>query len=383
MQCDVLIIGGGIVGLACAAESASRGLTTILVEKNESFGMETSSRNSEVIHSGIYYPTGSLKARLCVRANHNIYSECERHNVWYNKCGKLIVAITTDEIPSLEKLHTRALANGVEEIQILDPHDVHKMEPNIICTGALFLPSTGIVDSHELMRSYLTEAKGYGADLVFNVEYLGITQSNSTYHAELKDANGEIIKLNTRYILNSAGLRSDKVAESFGIDADEFGYRLHYNRGHYYSVSPTKSKTVSRLVYPLPHERLVSVGIHITIDKGGRIKLGPDTEYIDSTVPETEWYKFDDTRREFFYSAVKRYFPILELEDLSPDQVGVRPKRIGSEKEIKDFIIHEEIDKNLPGIVNLVGIESPGLTCAREIAREVFDILKRNHSDIK
>ena len=383
MKSDVLIIGGGIVGLACAAESATRGLSTILVEKHESFGKETSSRNSEVLHSGIYYPTGSLKARLCVQANKNIYDECGRYDVWHKICGKLIVAVTADEISPLEKLHKRGIANGVEGIAVLDSHDVRKKEPSINCTAALFLPTTGIVDSHELMKSYLTEAKGYGADAVFNVEYIGAERDGSSYKVSLKDTNGDAINLEARYIINAAGLHADNVAGSFGIDIDAAGYRLYRNRGHYYTVSPAKGHMISRLVYPLPHEPVVSVGIHITIDKSGGVKIGPDAEYIDANLPETEWYKFDDSRREFFYGAVKRYFPLLELEDLTPDQVGVRPKRTGSEKGIMDFIIHEETDKDLPGIVNLIGIESPGLTCSREIAREVFSILKNNHSDVK
>jgi len=383
MDSDVLVIGSGIVGLACAAESAMHGLRTVLVEKHESFGMETSSRNSEVIHSGIYYPTGSLKARLCVQANRNLYSECERYGVWNRKCGKLIVAVTGEEIAPLEKLYARGIANSVEGLRILDVIEAKKLEPSITCSAALFLPTTGILDSHELMKSYLTEAKGYGADAVFNVTYVGADRKNQSYRITLEDANAETITLETRYVINSAGLHADKVAESFGIDIDKAGYRLHHNRGHYYAVSPAKSRMISRLVYPLPHEKLVSVGIHITIDRSGRIKLGPDTEYIDPTVPESEWYKFDESRREIFYGAVKRYFPLLELGDLSPDQVGVRPKLIGSEKETKDFIIHEETDRDLHGVVNLIGIESPGLTCAREIAREVFKILKSNHADIK
>lgn len=383
MDTDVVVIGAGVVGLACAAESAMRGLRTILVEKHESFGMETSSRNSEVIHSGIYYPTRSLKARLCVQANRNLYSECELHSVWSRKCGKLIVAVTGEEIAPLEKLYARGIANGVEGLEMLDAHDAKKLEPSITCSGAIFLPSTGILDTHELMKSYLTEAKGYGADAVFKVTYVGAEPKNNLYRIALRDAAGETTMIDSRYVINSGGLHADKVARTFGIDIDGAGYRLHHNRGHYYAVSPQKSQLITRLVYPLPHEKLVSVGIHITIDRSGRVKLGPDTEYLDPSVPESDWYVFDESRREIFYGAVKHYFPLLELEDLSPDQVGVRSKLSGSEKEIKDFIINEESDRDLPGVVNLIGIESPGLTCAREIAREVFSILKSKYPEIK
>jgi L-2-hydroxyglutarate oxidase LhgO len=383
MDTDVVVIGAGVVGLACAAESAMHGLRTVIVEKHESFGMETSSRNSEVIHSGIYYPTGSLKARLCVQANKNLYSECERLGVWTRKCGKLIVAVTSEEIRPLEKLYARGIENGIDGMQILDAHEAKKLEPSITCSAAIFLPSTGILDSHELMKSYLTEAKGYGADVVFNITFLAAERKHNAYRVTLKDSRAETINIETRYVINSAGLHADKVASSIGIDIDKAGYRLHHNRGHYYAVSHAKSKMISRLVYPLPHEKLVTVGIHITVDRSGKVKLGPDMEYLDPSIPESDWYIFDESRREFFYGAVKHYFPLLELGDLSPDQVGVRPKLTGSEKEIKDFIIREEINMGLLGVVNLIGIESPGLTCAREIAREVFRILKSNHSEIK
>jgi len=376
MKVEVCIIGGGIVGLACAAESALHGFSTLLVERHASFGQETSSRNSEVIHSGIYYPTNSLKARLCVRGNQSLYGECERAGVWMKRCGKLIVAVTPEEEAPLQTLYNRGIANGVEGLRILDARDASKLEPNVKCYAALYSPNTGIVDSHQLMKSYYLQARSNGADIALGVEYIGREKDNSIFHLKLKDTNGEIVNIDSRCVINSAGLQSDKVAETFGIDIDDAGYRLHHNRGHYYSVSSAKSWLISHLVYPLPHENLVSVGIHMTIDKAGRIKLGPDMEYLDFCMPELDWYKFDNSRREKFYTAVHRYFPVLDIEDLSPDQVGVRPKLKGSEETIKDFIIKEESDRGLPGLVNLIGIESPGLTCAREIAREVLRILQ-------
>ena len=375
VKVDVFIIGGGIVGLACAAESAKRGFSTLLVERHESFGQETSSRNSEVIHSGIYYPTGFLKARLCVAGNQNLYKECDKTNVWYNRCGKLIVAVVPEEEESLHNLYERGIANGIEGLQILDGKQANKLEPYVKCCSAIYVPGTGIIDSHELMKSYFLEAKANGADTAFGVEYIGCENRNESYSLHMKDTNGDDVRLDARHVINAAGLRSDKVAQSFGIDIDAADYRLHHNRGHYYTVSPTKSRLISHLVYPLPHQHLVSVGIHMTIDKSGQMKLGPDMGYLDPSIPEADWYKFDDSRKEKFYNAVHRYFPSLELEDLSPGQVGVRPKLKGSEETIKDFIIKEESDRGLPGLVNLIGIESPGLTCAREIAREVFKIL--------
>ena len=377
MNTDVVVIGGGVVGLACAAESAKRGLSTLLVERHGSFGQETSSRNSEVIHSGIYYPTGTLKTRLCVTANKNLYDECSRAGVWNRRCGKLIVAINPEEIEPLQKLYARGIANGVEGMQLLDAHDAKKLEPHIDCTSAIFLPSTGIIDSHQLMKAYLTEAKGHGTDVAFGVEFIAGDYENGKYNLHLKDTSGEGIKLESKFVINSGGLWADKVAERFGINIDTADYRLHHNRGHYYTVSPAKSKLISHLVYPLPHQHLVSVGIHITLDKAGQVKLGPDMDYLEPSIPESEWYKFDESRKERFYKAVRGYFPALDLDDLSPSQVGVRPKLKGSEETVKDFIINEESGKGMPGLVNLIGIESPGLTCSREIAREVFNILKK------
>lgn len=373
MDTDVLIIGGGVVGLACAAESSRRRFRTILVERHSSFGQETSSRNSEVIHSGIYYPTGSLKATLCVRANGKLYGECARRGVWQKKCGKLIVAVTPEEEPELEKLYRKGVANGVEGMEILNATDVRKLEPYIGCLRAIFLPTTGIIDSHELMRSLLTEARSDGADTAFGIEFLAAERKPSGYSLRFRDADGTTVDMEARIVINAAGLASDRVAQAFGIDIDAAGYRLHHNRGHYYTVSASKSRLVTHLVYPMPHPQLVGAGIHITLDRAGQCKLGPDTEYLEPTVPESEWYKFDEGRKEKFFTAVVRYFPSLEREDLSPGQVGVRPKLMGSSESLKDFIINEESSRGLPGLVDLVGIESPGLTCAMEIAKEALD----------
>jgi L-2-hydroxyglutarate oxidase LhgO len=378
MEYDLIVIGGGVVGLACAAEGAKRGLSTLIVERHESFGQETSSRNSEVIHSGIYYPTGSLKARLCVAANKNLYEECDKAGVWNRKCGKLIVAVEPDEIEPMKKLYQRGIDNGVEGLKLLDSGEAKRLEPNILCVGAIFLPSTGIIDSHELMKSYLNEIKSNGGDTAFGVEFIKGERENGSLNLKLKDNNGDYLKIESRYVINAGGLWADLVAGRFGIDTEKTEYKLHHNRGHYYTVSSQKSKLICHLVYPLPHQHLVSIGIHITIDKAGQVKLGPDTGYLDPSIPETEWYKFDETRKEKFFTAVHRYFPALELSDLSPGQVGVRPKLKGSEDQVKDFIISEESEKGLEGLVNLIGIESPGLTCSREIAREVITIIN-NH----
>ena len=377
MDFDVIIVGGGVVGLACARESAKRKFSTLLIERHDSFGQETSSRNSEVIHSGIYYPIGSLKAKLCVAGNRRMYEECERFGVWYKKCSKLVVAVTPEEEPEVEKLYKRGLANGVEGLQILDVQQAVKLEPNIACRSAMLVPSTGIVDSHELMKAYLHEAKEQGADIVFGIQCNGAEHKQDGYELILKEHGGATQTLTAQFVINAAGLSADKVAKLFGIDIDAAGYRLHPNRGHYYRVSPAKSRMVSRLIYPVPHQQIVSLGIHVGLDRAGQCRLGPDAEYLDN-VSEDRWYNFDDSheRRENFFKAASRYFPALEPNDLSADQVGVRAKVQRPGEPVKDFIIQEETKRGLPGLVNLIGIESPGLTSAAEIAREAFQLLE-------
>ena len=378
MDVDVLIIGGGIVGLACAAESAKRGFTTLLVERHDSFGHETSSRNSEVIHSGIYYPTGSLKAKLCVAGNASMYQECERLGVWHRNCGKLVVAVTEEEIPELEQIYARGQANGVVGLRLLDPADAAKIEPHIRCKKALHAPSTGIVDSHELMKAYLTEARAHGGDCAFNIEFKSADLVNGSFKLRFIEKSGEEVVMTSRAVVNAAGLSADIVAKGFGIDTTAAGYTLHPNRGHYYRVAASKSKLVTGLVYPVPFAKLTGLGVHITIDRAGQVKLGPDAEYIDASVPRSEWYKFDDSRTEGFYQSVVRYFPALERNDLSPDQVGVRPKLQAPGESIRDFIIADESERGLPGLINLIGIESPGLTCCHEIAKQAIHMLSQS-----
>ncbi len=369
MDFSVLIIGGGVVGLACAAECAKRGFSTLLVERHHSFGQETSSRNSEVIHSGIYYATDSLRARLCVPANKNLYSYCEKNNVWFNRCGKLIVAVTDEEVPELEKLFQRSKANGVPGVELLTGGQAKTVEPYISSVAALFLPSTGIIDSHELMRAYMHEAKSYGAEILFDCSFKQLVECNNGFKVALQDAHNEVTELSAQYIINSAGLGAASVAELCGITIDDAGYKMYPNRGHYFRVASSKSSLVSRLVYPVPPPKHEGLGTHITIDRGGQVKLGPDQEYCIN-IPEQQWYQFDESKKEKFFLSVKRYFPALELDDLSPDQIGVRPKIQKPGEDPRDFIIQEESGRWLPGLVNLIGIESPGLTCAREIAIE-------------
>ena len=377
MDFDVVIIGAGVVGLACAAEAATHQFTVLVIEQHDSFGQETSSRNSEVIHSGIYYPTGSWKARLCVRGNRTMYDDCSRLGVWNHRCGKLVVAVEPEEEADLQHLLDRGTQNGVEGLAILTQAQAQQLEPHIRCRAALLVPSTGIVDSHELMKAYESEAAQHDATLAYNVRFVGATKTMNSYNVQLLEKNGSKSEFKTQMIVNAAGLSSDHVAELCGVDRQTSGYVLYPNRGHYYRVSSPKSKLVSRLVYPIPPKHKEGLGIHITIDRAGQCKLGPDTEYLDPSISPSEWYRFDESRKEKFFLAASRYFPALEIGDLSPDQVGVRPKLQPPGGAVQDFIIQDEEKRGLPGLINLIGIESPGLTCARVIAQEVVQLMKK------
>jgi L-2-hydroxyglutarate oxidase LhgO len=373
MKVDVLIVGAGVVGLACVYEFSQNGLSTVLVEQHPGFGQETSSRNSEVIHSGIYYPTGSLKAQLCIRGNRTTYKDCERFKVWNRACGKLIVAVIPEEEGDLNALYEHAKANGVSGMTLMTRQQARKFEPYIRCTAALYLTTTGIVDSHQLMNAYAHQAADAGGTIVYGTTFLGAERTGDVYRARLRERGGNELEIETDCIVNSGGLHAVDVARSCGINTDLCGYRYYYNRGHYYRVSMLKSVLVSHLVYPLPPKDQSTLGIHITIDKAGQVKLGPDNEYIDPAMPVDQWYRFDDSKKKSFFQAVSRYFPPLTEDDLTPDQIGVRPKPQAPGAPAQDFIIAEESNRGFPGLVNLIGIESPGLTCAREIAKMVME----------
>ncbi len=375
MKVDVLIVGAGVVGLACAYEFSQNGYATVLVEQHSGFGQETSSRNSEVIHSGIYYPTGSLKAKLCLRGNRTTYKDCERFGVWHKACGKLIVSVVPDEEADLNALYERAKANGLSGMTMMTQQQARNFEPYIRCTAALYLSTTGILDSHGMMNAYAHQTADAGGTIVYGTTFLGAEKSGDGFRALLRERDGNELEVETGCIVNSAGLHAVDVARSCGLNTDEAGYRYYFNRGHYYRVSMSKSALVSHLVYPVPPKDQTTLGIHITIDKGGQVKLGPDNEYMDPGFSPDQWYRFDERKKESFFQAVSRYFPPLTRDDLMPDQIGVRPKPQAPGAPAQDFIIVNEKTRGFPGLINLIGIESPGLTCAREIARMVLDLV--------
>jgi L-2-hydroxyglutarate oxidase LhgO len=362
-EANIAIVGAGVVGLAVAAETSRICNNVYVFEQNHTFGLETSSRNSQVIHAGIYYPPETLKARLCVEGKHLLYTFCERYGVGYRKTGKIVIASDESEIEELEEICQLGLANGVDDLTFLSRSELKVLEPDVKGKAGLLSPSTGIIDCYGLMALLHKQATEAGAKFVFDTEVIGIEQTGENYRVQIKEG-GDYSDLLAHIVINAAGLGCDRLAHSVGIDIDTAGYRLHYCRGEYFNLNPGGRYSVKRLVYPVPRKE--SLGIHVTPTLEGGIRLGPDARYIDELD-----YSMEDSQKETFYSSVKRFLPPIELEDLSPDFVGIRPKLQAPDEDFRDFVIAHEADKGLPGLINLIGIESPGLTACLAIAKRV------------
>lgn len=367
---DILIIGAGVVGLAVAAELSTLKpqRSIVLIDKNECFGLETSSRNSEVIHAGIYYPAGSLKARLCVEGKELLYQFCAKWDIPFKRCGKLIVANSSAEEESLSELLGYAAANGVNDLEELNRAQIKRLEPHIRAGCALFSPSTGIINSHSLMARLEHNALQNGVlsaycHLVTNIEKLEV---NGGYRVHFENPDGTADVLDCDRLINCAGLHADRIAALCGIDTTAAGYRQHPCKGEYFSLPQNKANLIKHLIYPPPLHELTGLGIHVTITLDGRLRLGPNTIYQDE-----EDYSVNPLHSKDFYSAVKNFLPFVEEEELEPEMAGIRPKLSGPGEPFRDFIISEETSRGLPGLINLIGIESPGLTCSLSIARLV------------
>ncbi len=367
---DVVVIGAGAIGLACAAQLAARNLSVLVLERHQHFGTETSSRNSEVIHAGIYYTPESLKARYCVEGNALMYDFCRQHDVPHKRTGKLIVAVAPEEVAALDAIHLRAQTNGVPGLRRLGPAEITDLEPAVRGVAALFSESTGIVDSHGFMATLQRLAESQGAQFAYRVELAGATRTDAGHYAlEVIDVDGQPFSVEATAVVNAAGLDADRVAALPGLDVDALGYRQHYCAGHYYRLAPRLRNHVSHLIYPVPEKRMTGLGIHVSIDVAGDLRLGPDAEYRSDREQD---YRFrGGARAGAFHASVSRYLDGVKLEDLVEDQVGIRPKLQGPGDPYRDFVVSEEDAAGLPGWVNLIGIESPGLTCALVIAREV------------
>ncbi|MBI5641256.1 MAG: NAD(P)/FAD-dependent oxidoreductase [Nitrospirae bacterium] len=364
---SVTIIGAGVVGLAIAKELSAKYSDIVVLERHESFGKETSSRNSEVIHSGIYYPEGSLKARLCVEGARQLYELCQANLIPFKKTGKLIVAAEQSEVKGLEGLYEKGRRNSVEGLSLLDSGDVRRLEPDVRAVSALHSPDTGIIDSHSLMKSLYTMAVAKGVMFSFQSEVAALEREKDGFVVRIRQ---EDYSFGSKIVINSAGLSSDSVAGLAGMDIEARGYKLKYCKGSYFSYA--KASPVSMLVYPVPHEELIGLGVHATLDLGGRLRFGPDAEYVDHVD-----YAVDPGKRDSFYEGAVRIIPGLDREAFIPDMAGIRPKLYGEGDKVRDFVISDEADKGLPGLINLVGIESPGLTASPAIAKMVAGMVQK------
>lgn len=342
----------------------------MVIEKNETFGRETSSRNSEVIHAGIYYPTDSLKARLCIEGRVLLYNFCEKWGINHNRCGKVIVANSPEESASLNDLLSRALANGVDDLELLGSARIREIEPEIRAAEALLSPSTGVVDSHGLMARLEQIALQNGVLFAYCHQAVDLEKLTSGFRLHLLNPNSSADAIDADYLINCAGLSADRIAAMAGIDITTAGYRQHLVKGEYFSLPPVKAALVNRLIYPPPLQELTGLGIHVIKTLDGRLRLGPNTIYT-----EVENYSVNPAHAADFYHAVKPFLPFVELADLEPEMAGIRPKLSSPGEPFRDFIILEETDRGLPGLINLIGIESPGLTCCLSIARLVHNLL--------
>jgi L-2-hydroxyglutarate oxidase LhgO len=362
------VVGAGVVGLAVAARLARRFPELVILERHERHGSETSSRNSEVIHGGMYYPAGTLKARLCVRGKHLLYELCERAGVPHRRTGKLIVAMQAEETGELERLLALGSRNGVE-LELVGAEASRRLEPAVPAVAALVSPTTGIVSAHGLMDALLHAARAHGAILQPRAELVGIERRDADYRLEIRTPDGTET-LTSERVVNAAGLESDRVAALAGIDVAAAGYRLHWWKGSYFAVGGRKAGLVSRLVYPVPGH--VSLGVHAVLGLEGRLRFGPDAELLPERQPD---YAVDESKRDAFAEGVRRLVPAIAAQDLTPDIAGIRPKLQGPGEGFRDFVLAEESARGLAGFVNLIGIDSPGLTSAPAIAEEVETLL--------
>lgn len=358
-EVKITIIGAGIVGLAIAAELSKKFDSIVLLERYEKFGQGISSRNSEIIHSGIYYPVNSLKALLCVKGAQLLYKYCEKYSIPHARTGKLIVATEQSELVDLYKLLNRGIQNSVSELTFMKKSEISKIQPNVNALAAIHSPNTGIVDTHSLMKQLHNSARSSGVIFSFNSEVNSIASQKNRYVIGIKNDD---YRFSSKIIINSSGLSSDYIAQLAGINVDNAGYRLSYCKGSYFYYA--KTSPIDMLVYPIPEEDLTGLGIHTGLDLGGRLRFGPDTEYTDCLD-----YNVGFNKRDTFYESASKIVKGLDKEAFNPDMAGIRPKIKG--RGFKDFVIRHESEKGLEGFINLIGIESPGLTAAPAIANYI------------
>ena len=362
---DCAVIGAGVIGLAVARALAMSGREVVVLEATATIGSETSSRNSEVIHAGIYYPKDSLKARFCVAGRRALYAYCQSRGVGYARCGKLIVATEDEDRGALRDLQRAGQANGLDDLEIIEAAAARAMEPALACVAALHSPSTGIIDSHQLMLAYEGEAEARGATIAFRSRVLGGACRHDGVLLRIGGEAGET-ELQCRHLVNSAGLEAQAVASRLeGLPPASIP-RRHLSKGSYFTLSG--AAPFERLIYPVPGR--ASLGIHFSRDLAGGARFGPDQEWVERVD-----YAVDPTRADAFYGAVRRYYPDLAEGALQPGYSGIRAKVQAPGEAMADFVVQGPRDHGVPGLVNLYGIESPGLTASPAIAEHVRALL--------
>lgn len=362
-QLDCVVVGAGVVGLAVARALALQGREVMVLEAEPAIGTGTSSRNSEVIHAGIYYPQGSLKARLCVEGKQLLYAYCESRGIGHRRCGKLIVATSDAQVAQLQTIIAKAAANGVHDLVLLSREEARALEPQLECVAALHSPSTGIVDSHGLMLALQGDLENARGMVALNSPLASAACAPQAMVLTAVDGT----QLQTRTLVNAAGLQAPALAARFsGLDASLVPHS-HYAKGNYFTLAGRSP--FERLIYPVPE--VAGLGVHLTIDMGGQAKFGPDVQWVDS--PDD--LLVDVSRGQVFYAEVRKYWPALPDGALQPGYAGIRPKIHGSHEAAADFVIQGPLEHGVPGLVNLFGIESPGLTSALAIGRMVSDLL--------
>jgi len=369
---DVVVVGAGAVGLACAARLAGPPRSLVVIERGERVGDETSARNSGVIHAGLYYESGSLKAQTCVEGRQRLYARCARERLPHRRTGKLVVAVEEAERSALEQLLARGLANGAGALRMLDARELAKLEPRVRGVAALLSPESGIVDAAALVQSYKREALARGAEIVLRTAVEGIKRdehATSGLCVRTIDSSGERSTLRAQWVINAAGLGATTLAERAGLPIDALGYRMHPCKGDYFALASSLRGIVSRLVYPMPVQ--AGLGVHVTLDLAGELRAGPDTEYVTELR-----YDVDPNKAERFAAALQRYLPEVRVEHLRPDYAGIRPKLQGPGEPARDFVIAHEAEHGMPGLLSLIGIESPGLTASEAVAERVATIVE-------
>ena len=368
---DTVVIGAGVVGLAIARELAVAGREVIVLEKNAGVGEETSARNSEVIHAGLYYPQGSLKARLCVDGRRRLYEYCESKHVPHRRCGKLLVATSPNQVRKLDSVRAAAVANGVTDLEPLSAQDVHRLEPNVHALAGFLSPSTGIVDSHAFMLALRGDLEAAGGAIATHCRFTAAKHDGATLRLTCDTADGPFA-LSARTVVNAAGLHATRVAQLLGAPAETIP-RPHFAKGNYFTYSGRSPFT--HLVYPLPEDG--GLGVHATLDLAGRVRFGPDVEWLaDGVDPASLDYAVDPARSSAFYGAIRSYWPALPDGGLTPAYSGMRPKISGRGEPAADFSIRRSGERGDATVVQLFGIESPGLTSSLAIGAHVAELLR-------